>query len=54
VLEELGRTAEAEEWYDRADAAADALERADLPEDDDTVEVVEEELAEPESAGQDE
>ena len=44
VLEELGRDEEAEEWYGRADAAADALERAELPEDDDTVEVYEEEL----------
>jgi hypothetical protein len=44
VLEELGREAEADEWYERAEIAADALERADLPEDDDTVEVYEEEL----------
>ena len=44
VLEELGRVEEAEEWYARADAAADALESADLPEGDDTVEVYEEEL----------
>jgi tetratricopeptide (TPR) repeat protein len=53
VLEELGRTAEAEEWYDRADAAAEALERAELSDDDDTVEVVEEELEIDESAGHD-
>ena len=46
VLEELGRTEEAEEWYARADAAADALELAELPEGDDTVEVYEEELNE--------
>jgi hypothetical protein len=59
VLEELGRGDEAEEWYARADAAADALERAELgDDDDDTVEVYEEELplVEPvetdESAGQ--
>ena len=44
VLEELGRAEEAEEWYARADAAAEALERAELPEGDDTVEVYEEEL----------
>jgi hypothetical protein len=47
VLEELGRDEEAEEWYTRADAAADALERAELPEDDDTVEVYEEEIGIP-------
>ncbi len=46
VLEELDRDEEAEEWYARADAAADALERAELPDDDDTVEVYEEELDE--------
>jgi tetratricopeptide (TPR) repeat protein len=43
VLEELGRTAEAEEWYDRADRAADALELADNPNAGDTIEVIEEE-----------
>jgi tetratricopeptide (TPR) repeat protein len=43
VLEDLGRSAEAEDWYRRADAAADAWN----PEsDDDTVEVFEEELTE--------
>lgn len=45
VLEDLGRAAEAEEWYRRADAAADAWDPAD---DDDSVEVYEEE-PEPES-----
>ena len=44
VLEELGREAEAEEWYARAEAAQDALDLADVPEGDDTVEVYEEEL----------
>ena len=57
VLEELGREKEAEEWYDRADAAAEALERAESSEGDDTIEVVEEELevddsSDDESAGQ--
>ena len=56
VLEELGRDEEAEEWYTRADAAAEALERAELSDDDDTVEVVEEEVelfdGQGESAGQ--
>ena len=47
VLEELGRDEEAEEWYTRADAAAEALERAELPDDDDTVEVYEEEIGIP-------
>jgi hypothetical protein len=51
VLEELGRTVEAEEWYSRADAAADALERAEL-DDDDFVDIVEEEIDYDESAGQ--
>lgn len=45
VLVELGRADEAEEWYARADAAAEALERAELGDkDDDTVEVYEEEF----------
>ena len=51
VLEELGREEEAEEWYDRADAAAEALERAELS-DDDTVEVIEEDIEPDESADQ--
>ncbi len=42
VLEELGRDAEAEEWYARAEVAADALDSGDG--DDDVIEVVEEEL----------
>lgn len=45
VLEDLGRAAEAEEWYRRADAAADAWNPED---DDDSVEVFEEELDEAE------
>ena len=44
VLEELGREAEAEEWYARADSAADALEEASADPDGDTVEIIEEEL----------
>jgi len=51
VLEELGREEEAEEWYTRADAAADALERSELSEDD-TVEVIEEDIELDESADQ--
>ena len=49
VLEELGRTEEAEEWYDRADFAADALEDANSDAELTTMEVVEEELDEPEN-----
>lgn len=49
VLEELGRAAEAEEWYARAEVAADALDSGDG--DDDVIEVVEEELEPRESDG---
>lgn len=42
VLEELGRTEDAEEWFARADVAEDALSQGD-PEDDE-IEVVEEEI----------
>lgn len=40
VLEELGRTAEAEEWFTRADVAAAALAGDDA--DDESIEIVEE------------
>ncbi|MGN6326300.1 hypothetical protein [Pseudolysinimonas sp.] len=43
VLSDLGREAEAEEWWERSDRATAALERAANPEDDDVVEVIEEE-----------
>jgi hypothetical protein len=42
VLEELGRTEEAEEWFTRADIAAEALDDGDAA--DDTIEVIEEEF----------
>ena len=42
VLEELGRNDEAEEWYARAEVAADALDEDE--DDDEVIEVVEEEL----------
>lgn len=42
VLEELGREAEAAEWFRRADVAAEALDTSDPA--DDLIEVVEEEL----------
>ncbi|MGN6273061.1 MAG: hypothetical protein ACTHMQ_08205 [Protaetiibacter sp.] len=44
VLEELGRTAEAEEWWQRSERASEALEAAATPDGQDTVEVVEEEI----------
>jgi hypothetical protein len=53
VLEELGRDADAEVWYQRADAAADAVDGAESS-DDDTIEVFEvepDELAEPDGPG---
>lgn len=45
VLEDLGRTEEAEEWFARSDRATAALaagDAADGPDDDDVVEVIEE------------
>lgn len=42
VLEDLGRTEEAEQWWQRSDRAAIALERASLPEGEDTVEIIDE------------
>lgn len=43
VLEELGREAEAEEWWQRSDRATIALERAAIPDGEEVVEVIEEE-----------
>ena len=42
VLEELGRDDEAEQWWQRSDRAAIALEQAAIPEGQDTVEIIEE------------
>jgi hypothetical protein len=42
VLEDLGRTEEAEQWWQRSDRASIALERAAIPEGEDTVEIIEE------------
>jgi tetratricopeptide (TPR) repeat protein len=42
VLEELGRSEEAEQWWQRSDRAAIALEQAAVPEGEDTVEIIEE------------
>jgi hypothetical protein len=42
VLEELGRDAEAEEWFTRADIAADAVDAAGSLPGDDTIEIIEE------------
>ncbi|QHO70699.1 hypothetical protein BHD05_14630 [Marisediminicola antarctica] len=44
VLEDLGRTDEAEEWYQRSDRAQGALSANEQSDDDETMEVVEEEL----------
>jgi len=44
VLEELGRTEEAAQWFARAELAAEALQQGDL--EDDVIEVIEEELDE--------
>jgi len=41
VLEDLGRTEEAEQWYERSERAAEALELADNPDAGDVIEVVE-------------
>ena len=44
VLEELGREAEAEEWYERSDRASAALDLAENPDAGDVIEVVEEDV----------
>ena len=41
VLEELGRNAEAEEWFERSERASDALNQAENPGDVDVIEVIE-------------
>lgn len=43
VLEDLGRTEEAEQWWQRSDRASMALETAETPAGEDTVEIIEEE-----------
>ena len=42
VLEDLGRDEEAEQWWQRSDRATIALERAAIPEGEDTVEIIDE------------
>lgn len=42
VLEDLGRTEEAEQWWQRSDRATAALDRASVPEGEDTVEIIDE------------
>jgi hypothetical protein len=42
VLEELGHEEEAEQWWQRSDRATIALAQAEIPEGEDTVEVIEE------------
>ncbi|MCW4384154.1 hypothetical protein OH146_00010 [Salinibacterium sp. SYSU T00001] len=43
VLEDLGRSKEAEDWYRRADIAAEALHGADPSREEDVIEIYEEE-----------
>lgn len=43
VLEDLGRAEEAEQWWQRSDRATIALERAAIPEGEDTIEIIDEE-----------
>lgn len=52
VLEELGREAEARQWWDRSERAAEALDagRVDSDAEAETVEVIEEDLIEGDSA----
>jgi len=42
VLEDLGREAEAEEWWERSDRASDAMDTGDRQPEDDVIEIVEE------------
>lgn len=42
VLEDLGRAEEAEQWWQRSDRATIALDRAAIPEGEDTVEIIDE------------
>jgi hypothetical protein len=44
VLEDLGREDEAEVWWQASDAATAALEKAENPDADDTIEVIEEDF----------
>jgi len=46
VLEELGHDDEAEQWWQRSDRATIALEQAEIPDGEDTVEIIEELLDE--------
>jgi hypothetical protein len=48
VLDDLGRDAEAEQWWQCSDRATIALERAAIPEGEEVVEVIEEEQPEDE------
>jgi hypothetical protein len=49
VLEELGHEEEAEQWWQRSDRATIALEQAAVGEGEDTVEIIEELMADDES-----
>lgn len=52
VLEDLGRADEAEQWWQRADVARDALAAGGSVDGEETVEVVEEDVPEPEVSEQ--
>ncbi len=52
VLEELGHEEEAEQWWQRSDRATIALEQAAIPEGEDTVEIIEEQLDAPAHGGE--
>lgn len=47
VLDELGRDADAELWWERSDRAQNALDPENSPENDDVIEILEEESPEP-------
>ena len=42
VLEDLGRVVEAEQWWERSDRAADAIDEGNREPEDDEIEIVEE------------
>jgi len=42
VLEDLGRNAEAEQWWERSDRASDAIDAGNREPEDDVIEIVEE------------
>jgi hypothetical protein len=53
VLEDLGRTDEAEVWWERSDRATDAIDAGDREPEDDVIEIVEEDADDAESGERD-